>query len=54
MNTAVRDCLMEGYDQHIAGIILPDEKDRHVVAAAIEAGADLIVTFNLGDYPATV
>jgi predicted nucleic acid-binding protein len=52
MNEAVLDCLVEGYEQHIAGIVLPDEKDRHVVAAAVECGASLIVTFNLSDFPA--
>ncbi len=29
------------------------EKDRHVLAAAIRARADVIVTFNLKDFPAT-
>jgi predicted nucleic acid-binding protein len=29
-----------------------DPKDRHVLAAAIAAGSELIVTFNLDDFPA--
>ncbi|MEX2411034.1 MAG: PIN domain-containing protein [Candidatus Paceibacterota bacterium] len=34
-------------------VILPDEDDRHVVAAAIKGKADVIVTFNLKDFPNT-
>jgi predicted nucleic acid-binding protein len=29
-----------------------DPKDRHVLAAAVAAGSELIVTFNLDDFPA--
>lgn len=52
MNAHVRDCLVSGFEHLIASIELPDPDDRHVVAAAIVAGADLIVTFNERDFPA--
>lgn len=48
------DCLVTGHEQHIAGLTLPDMDDRHVVAAGIEAGADAIITWNLGDFPTAV
>ena len=51
MNLAARDCLVEGYDALIAFITLPDEDDRHVLAAAIHSEASVIVTFNLKDFP---
>ena len=38
------DCLASGYEWRIEGLSLPDENDRHVLAAAIEAEADAIVT----------
>lgn len=31
--------------------LIPDEKDRHVVAVGIKSNADVIVTFNLKDFP---
>lgn len=52
MNTSVRDCLVTGFEHLIPAVQLPDADDRHVVAAAIHSGADLIVTFNLKDFPA--
>ncbi|HEY8506572.1 MAG TPA: PIN domain-containing protein [Gemmataceae bacterium] len=52
MNAHVRDCLVTGYEDLIPALTLPDPDDRHVLAAAIRAGADIIVTFNLGDFPA--
>ena len=30
-----------------------DHKDRHVLAAAVSAGADVVVTFNTADFPAS-
>ena len=51
MNVHVRDRLVTGYEALIEAVTLPDPNDRHVLAAAIRAGADLIVTFNLGDFP---
>src|SRR5438552_2445019 len=52
MNEAVRDCLVTGYEDLIDFLSLPDPDDRHVLAAAIRAGADVIVTCNLADFPA--
>lgn len=46
MIAAVPDCLITGYEPLISGLTLPDPDDRHVLAAAIRAGAQLIVTWN--------
>jgi len=52
INDAVRDCLVTGYEDLIDSLTLPDPDDRHVLAAAIHAGAEAIVTYNLTDFPA--
>jgi predicted nucleic acid-binding protein len=51
MNAAIPDCLVEGYEGLIHGLNLPDPKDRHVLAAAIQSQSDAIVTFNLRHFP---
>jgi hypothetical protein len=51
MNLAVRDVLVTGYEGLIGEFDLPDADDRHVLAAAIRAGAQVIVTANLEDFP---
>jgi len=51
MNAHVRDCIVTGYDDLIGSLELPDENDRHVLAAAIRTRAHVIVTFNLDDFP---
>lgn len=53
MNKAVRDCLVTGYEPLIDAVELPDRDDRHVLAAAIRARAQVIVTNNLKDFPPT-
>lgn len=54
MNRAVPDCLVNDYEPLIQGLDLPDEDDRHVLAAAIKCGASVIVTYNLKDFPAEI
>jgi hypothetical protein len=44
MNRAVPDCLVSGYEKLIDKLELPDPDDRHVLAAAIHARANVIVT----------
>lgn len=53
MDMHVRDCLVEGYEDLIEGLRLPDLQDRHVLAAAIRANAQTIVTFNVSDFPSS-
>ena len=51
MNDAIRDVTVAGYEHLIDQLDLPDADDRHVLAAAIHAGAQAIVTRNLRDFP---
>jgi predicted nucleic acid-binding protein len=54
MDGAVLDCCVSGYEDLIGALTLPDPNDRHVLAAAITCGADVIVTFDLKHFPTEV
>ncbi len=51
MNEAVPSALVTGHEKLVESLTLPDPDDRHVLAAAIRAGAQVLVTFNLDDFP---
>lgn len=54
MNRAFLGAEVIDWPSHMTGLELPDADDRHVLAAAIAAGAPVIVTANLRDFPAVV
>ena len=51
INASVPDCLVTGYEPLQTCLSLPDEDDLHVLAAAIVGRANVIVTYNLKDFP---
>lgn len=54
MDEAFTNALVTGYKSIISSLDLPDENDRHVLAAAIKCGATIIVTENRKDFPAKI
>jgi len=51
INEAFPDALVDKYISLISHLTLPDEDDRHVLAAAIKTNANLIITNNIKDFP---
>lgn len=51
MNAAFPDSNITNYEELVENLNLPDNNDRHVLVAAIRGKADVIVTFNLKDFP---
>ena len=49
MDNALPDACVTGYQRLIPALTLSDPDDRHVLAAAIRAKAQVIVTFNEKD-----
>ncbi|WP_349262212.1 PIN domain-containing protein [Actinocrinis sp.] len=54
VNEAVLDASVTGFEELIPGLDLPDPDDRHVLAAAIKCGAQVIVTNNVRHFPQSV
>lgn len=53
MKEAFPEACVDGGQELIEGLELPDPDDRHVLATAIVVGAEQIVTDNLRDFPNT-
>jgi hypothetical protein len=51
MDRHVLGCRVRGYQRWEQRLTLPDENDRHVLAAALACAADVIATFNTADFP---
>lgn len=45
------DAMVAGYDD-LVPTMTNDEKDRHILAAAVRGGAEVLVTFNTKHFPA--
>ncbi len=54
MNDAFPDANITQYEALITSLSLPDENDRHILAAAIKDKVDVIVTFNIKDFPVAI
>lgn len=55
MMRAFPEAMIEGHEHLEAALqALPDPDDRHIVAAALHAGAAQIITNNLSDFPVDV
>jgi hypothetical protein len=50
MTRSFPDALVDGFESLLGGMT-NDPKDRHVLAAAVRANAEVLVTFNLSDFP---
>jgi hypothetical protein len=50
MTRSFPDALVTRYESLIDGMT-NDPKDRHVLAAAVRANAEVLVTFNISDFP---
>ena len=54
MNDAFPDAQVKNYESIISSLDLPDQNDRHVLAAAIRSKSSFIITRNLKDFPSII
>ncbi len=54
MDAALPDASISGYAPFIEALTLPDHDDRHVLAVAVRARVQVIVTFNERDFTADI
>ena len=54
MEQAFPESCVTGYESLEACMELPDQKDRHVLAAAIVTSASIIITDNIKDFPCAI
>jgi predicted nucleic acid-binding protein len=52
MNSALPEADVRGWETYMSGLTLPDPDDCHILAAALAAEAQTILTMNLRDFPA--
>jgi hypothetical protein len=52
MEQHMPEATVEDYDVLVGQLALPDDGDRHVLAAAIKGDAEILVTANLRHFPA--
>lgn len=53
IENSIADSMVVGHEELIESLKLPDPDDRHVLAAAIRSHAQVIVTHNAKDFPAS-
>jgi len=53
MNIKFKNSLTKGHESIVPTLVLPDPKDRHVLAVAIHTQSSWIITLNLKDFPQT-
>lgn len=52
MDRVLPEAAVSGWEERVEELALPDPGDRHVLAAALAAGAGTILTMNLRHFPA--